>query len=73
MDQPGTPTRPDPPSTGDRSVDEALSTFARSLDGPPGEQVEAAVEAHRALQARLTTPVPTSASPADARPGPSRR
>ena len=30
MDQPGTPTRPDPPSTGDRSVDEAALSLGAS-------------------------------------------
>lgn len=57
------------PVTGDRLVDEALAAFDDALGTAPGEQLAAATEAHRALQARLTTPTPPAA-PGEARPGP---
>ena len=56
------------PTTGDRAVDDALAAFDRALDEGPQAQAEAAAEAHRALQARLTTPAPQT--PGEARPGP---
>ncbi|MFX0538815.1 hypothetical protein ACQBAT_09105 [Ornithinimicrobium sp. Y1847] len=68
--------RPDPvpqhvaPHTGDRAVDEALAAFAEGANGSPTEQVEAATEAHRALQARLTAPARQPDPPGQARPGP---
>lgn len=62
---------PAPPVTGDRAVDEALTALVRTLDGSPAERVEALTEAHRSLQARLTSPSPV-VGPADARPGPPR-
>lgn len=60
--------RPARPLTGDRAVDDVLAAFDRALDEGPGAQAEAAAEAHRALQARLTTPAPPAA-PGEARPG----
>jgi hypothetical protein len=68
MDQ--APERPVPPVTGDRTVDDALSAFERALQATPGAQVDAAAEAHRTLQARLTTPSPAAPAPGEARPGP---
>lgn len=70
-DAPGT-SPVDPPVTGDRSVDDALAALARGLDAEPAAQVEAVTEAHRALQARLTSPAPAPA-PGEARPEPPRR
>lgn len=67
-----TPGRPARPTTGDRAVDDALAAFDRALAEGPGAQPEAAAEAHRALQARLTTPTPPAAAPGEARPGPGR-
>jgi hypothetical protein len=74
-DGPGTsrpPSTPAPPVTGDRAVDDVLVDLARALDDGPAERVEALTEAHRALQARLTSPVPPAAAPGEARPGPVR-
>lgn len=75
MDEPVTdpttneaPARTTRPVTGDRAVDDALAQLDRALDGDPQQQLEAATEAHRLLQARLTTPTP--AEPGQARPGP---
>lgn len=74
-EQAGEPTawagsRPSSPRTGDRAVDDALAAFDRAATGSAADQVEAAAEAHRALQARLTTPTPPPAAPGQARPGP---
>jgi hypothetical protein len=66
------PDRGVPPVTGDRTVDDALAAFERALQGPPGAEVEAATEAHRALQSRLTMPAPAAPAPGEARPGPRR-
>lgn len=60
------------PVTGDRAVDDALAAFDRALGDGPLAQAEAAAEAHRALQARLTTPAAPPAAPGEARPGPRR-
>lgn len=62
---------PEPPVTGDRSVDEVLTTLAAALDDDPAGRVRSLTEAHRELQARLTAP-PPPAAPGDARPGPTR-
>lgn len=60
--------------TGDRVVDDAVAAFVSALDGEPAEQLEAAAEAHRALQTRLTSPTPPPpAPPGAARPGPRPR
>lgn len=56
------------PVTGDRAVDDALAAFDRALEDGPQGSAEAAAQAHRALQARLTTPTPPA--PGQARPGP---
>jgi hypothetical protein len=64
--------RPARPVTGDRAVDDALAAFDRALGDGPAAQAEAAAEAHRALQARLTAPPPPPAVPGEARPGPRR-
>ncbi len=58
------------PVTGDRAVDDALAAFDRALHEGTHGQAEAAAEAHRALQARLTTPAPPAAATGQARPGP---
>jgi hypothetical protein len=60
------------PVTGDRAVDDALAAFDRALGEGSAAQVAAAAEAHRVLQARLTTPPPPPAAPGEARPGPRR-
>lgn len=60
------------PVTGDRAVDDALAAFDRALGEGPAGQAEAAAQAHRALQSRLTTPSPPPAAPGEARPGPRR-
>lgn len=65
-------TEPVRPVTGDRAVDDALADFDRALGDGPGVHAEAAAAAHRALQARLTTPSPPAAAPGEARPGPRR-
>lgn len=44
------------PTTGDDGVDEILVDFASVGAEPPQAQVEAAEEAHRRLQARLSSP-----------------
>ena len=50
-----------PPQTGDPVVDEVISTF-RETDGQPlAERAEAALEAQRGLQARLTDSPPGTA------------
>jgi hypothetical protein len=64
--------RPARPVTGDRTVDDVLAAFDRTLGEGPAAQAEAAAEAHRALQARLTAPTPPPAAPGEARPGPRR-
>lgn len=66
--RPVAPHRPGRPTTGDRAVDDALAAFDRALAEGPHGQTEAVAEAHRALQARLTTPAP--AAPGEVRPGP---
>lgn len=67
------PEDPTPrPVTGDRAVDDALASFDRALGDGPAAQAEAAAEAHRALQARLTAPATQPAVPGEARPGPRR-
>lgn len=66
------PDRPARPTTGDRAVDDVLAAFDRALAEGPLAQAEAAAEAHRALQARLTTPAPPPAAPGEARPAPRR-
>lgn len=63
------PTRP---STGDRQLDDALAAFDRTVAEGTGSHVAAAAEAHRALQARLTSPPPEPPAPGAARPGPPR-
>ena len=61
------------PVTGDRVVDEALASFDAAATEDPAAQLAAATEAHRLLQARLTTPTPAEpAPPGQARPGPPR-
>lgn len=60
------------PGTGDRDVDDALAAFDRTLEEGTGAHVAAAAEAHRALQARLTTPPAQPPAPGRARPGPPR-
>lgn len=69
-DQPAEPAgQPARPVTGDSGVDRVLQELDGRLEGGTDEQVEAVTEAHRQLQARLTTPTPP-ASPGQARPGP---
>lgn len=68
----GEPAEPERPVTGDRAVDDALAAFDRALGEGPGVQAEAAAQAHRTLQARLTAPPPPAAAPGEARPGPRR-
>ncbi len=58
------------PQTGDRVVDDALAAFDRAAAEGPSAHVEAATEAHRALQARLTTSPAEPPPPGQARPGP---
>lgn len=58
-----------PPVTGDAGVDRVLKELQERLQDGPDEQVAAVTEAHRQLQARLTTPAPP-APPGQARPGP---
>lgn len=60
------------PTTGDRAVDEALEQFDRAVRGDAAQQLAAATEAHRALQARLTAPAAPPPPPGEARPGPRR-
>ncbi|GAA1182103.1 hypothetical protein GCM10009584_25260 [Ornithinimicrobium humiphilum] len=67
--RPGTPPAPERPVTGDRGVDDVLAAFDRAVAEGPGAHAEAAAEAHRTLQARLTSP-PEPAPPGQARPGP---
>lgn len=69
---PAAAERPERPVTGDRAVDDALAAFDRALGEGPSAQAAAAAEAHRALQARLTSPAPSPAAPGEARPGPRR-
>lgn len=60
------------PTTGDRAVDDALAAFDRTVEEGTGSHVGAAAEAHRALQARLTSPPAEPPAPGQARPGPPR-
>lgn len=60
------------PQTDDRAVDDALADFDRKVGEGPSAHVEAAAEAHRALQSRLTSPASQPPAPGQARPGPSR-
>lgn len=57
------------PSTGDPAVDRVLQDLDERLATTPEEQVDAVAEAHRVLQARLSSPTPP-APPGQARPGP---
>lgn len=59
---------PERPVTGDDVVDRALATLDEELDRG-ADPVGAVVEAHRALQERLTAPA-EPAAPGQARPGP---
>ncbi|MBA2696268.1 MAG: hypothetical protein ACR2FV_13125 [Ornithinimicrobium sp.] len=45
-----------PPSTGDEQVDQILAEFASVGADSRQQQVQAAAEAHRRLQARLSSP-----------------
>jgi len=44
---------PEPPRTGDPTVDAAMVALSEASEGPVAEQVEAYVGAHRVLQDRL--------------------
>lgn len=44
------------PQTGDAEVDEILESFDAGSHGEAAAQLDAATEAHRRLQARLSTP-----------------
>lgn len=57
------------PTTGDPGVDRVLRDLDEALSGDAAAQVEAVAEAHRLLQARLTSP-PQADPPGQARPGP---
>ncbi|WP_134773538.1 hypothetical protein [Ornithinimicrobium flavum] len=60
---------PPRPSTGDPAVDRVLEDLDDGLASAPEDQVGLVTEAHRLLQARLTSPAPP-APPGQARPGP---
>lgn len=49
------------PQTGDPVVDEVISTFRATEGQPLAERAEAALEAQRGLQARLTDSAPGAA------------
>lgn len=74
-DRPAADDGPARPVTGDADVDRVLEQLDTRLEQglehelDPVDPVEAVDEAHRRLQARLTTPT-TSAPPGQARPGP---
>lgn len=52
--EPPSPTRPDPPTTGDAEVDLILTEFVHAGASVAQAQVEAAATAQRRLQARLS-------------------